>query len=145
SNETSNYRPVAARAVVDKSDRFRALMYRNLVRDRLITHGSEHGVAGAVGDIAGAPLVGPAEGALGDQAVRFVALGDGDFLAVDDDVAVALLHAAPGHAPGGQLTNRFGRGIDEHPDHFLIGTPIAAADRIFEVHVFVVAFALDDV
>src|SRR5262245_48613596 len=89
SNETSNYRPVAARAIVDQGDRFRALMHRNLVGNRLITHGSEHGMAGAVGDITGAPLVGAAEGALGDQAVGFIALGDGDFLTVDDDLAIA--------------------------------------------------------
>src|SRR4029453_17258481 len=67
SNEISNYRPVAARAVVDQGYRFRAFRHRNLVGNRLITHGGEHGVAGAVGDITGAPLVGAAESALGDQ------------------------------------------------------------------------------
>ena len=120
-------------------------MHRNLVGNRLIAHGIEHGVAGAVGDITGAPLVGAAEGALSDQAMGFVALGDGDFLPVDDDVAIAPGHAAPGQAPGRQLAHRFGRGIDEHSHDLLVGAPVAAAHRVFEVHVFVVALALDDV
>ena len=75
----------------------------------------------------------------------FVALGDGDFLPVDDDVAIASGYAAPGHAPGRQLAHRFGRGIDEHAHDLLVGAPVAAAHRVFEVHVFVVALALDDV
>src|SRR5262249_32702961 len=138
SNEISNYRPVAARAVVDQGDGFRALMHRNLAGNRLITHGSKHGMAGAVGDVAGAPLVGAAEGTLGDQAVGCIALGDGDFLTVDDDLAIAPLHATPRQAPRRQLAYRFGCSVDEHPHDFLVGAPIAAAHRIFEVHVLVV-------
>src|SRR5262249_38517067 len=139
------YRPVAARAVVDQGDRLRALVHRNLVGNRLITHGREHGMAGAVGDITGAPLVGAAEGALGNQAMGFVALGDRHLLPVDDDLATAPGHAAPRQAPRRQLAHRFGCGVDEHPHDFLVGTPVTAADRVFEVDVFIVAFALDDV
>src|SRR5262249_60779931 len=106
---------------------------------------SEHGVAGAVRDITGTPLVGAAEGALGDQAVGFVALGDSDFLAVDDHLAITPGYAAPGQSPRSQLTHRFGRGVDEHPHNVLVGAPVAAADRIFEVHVFVVRFGFDDI
>ena len=45
------------------------------------------------------------------QAVRFVALGDRHLLAVDDDLAVALAHAAPRHAPGRELAHRLRRRV----------------------------------
>ena len=120
-------------------------MHRYLLGNRLIAHRIEHGVAGAVRNITGAPLVGAAEGALSDQSMGFVALGDGDFLPVDDDVAIASGYPAPGEAPGRQLAHRFGRGIDEHAHDLLVCAPVAAAHRVFEVHVFIVALALDDV
>src|SRR4029453_19207073 len=112
---------------------------------RLVRHRGDHRVAGAVGDVAGAPLLGAAEVALGEQAVRLVALGDRDLLAVDDDVAVALAHAAPRHAPGGQLADGLGRGVDEHAHDLLVGAPVAAAHGVLEVDVLVVALAFDDV
>src|SRR5690242_5154396 len=95
-DEISHDRAVTTSAVVNQGDRLDTLMYRYLMSDRLIAHRREHGVARAVGDVTGAPLVGAAEGALRDQAMSFVALGDRDFLSVDDDVAVALGNAAPG-------------------------------------------------
>ena len=113
--------------------------------NRLIAHRKEHRVARAVRNITGAPLVGAAEGALGDQSMSFVALGNRNFLPVDDDVAIAPGYPAPGNAPGRQLAHRFGRGIDEHAHDLLVCAPVAAAHRVFEVHVFVVAFAFDDV
>ena len=130
---------------MDQSDRFGALVHRDAIGNRLIAHREQHRVARAVRDITGAPLVGAAEGALSDQPMSLVAFGDRDFLPVDDDVAVAPAHPAPGQTPGRQLAHRFGRGVDEHAHDFLVGAPVAAAHRVFEVHVFVVAFALDDV
>jgi hypothetical protein len=136
---------VTTPAVVNQRDRLSPFMHRNLMRNGLIAHGVQHGMAGAVGDVTGAPLIGAAEGTLGNQAMGFVALGDGDFLPVHDDLAIALAHTAPGHAPGRQLTHCFGRGIDEHAHDVLVGAPVAAADGVLEVHVFVVALAMDDV
>ena len=60
-------------------------------------------------------------------------------------VAVALAHAAPRHAPRRQLAHRLGRRVDEHAHDFLVGAPVAAAHRVLEVHVLVVALALDHV
>src|SRR5262249_57998926 len=97
------------------------------------------------GDVAGAPLPRPAEIALGEQAVGLVALGDGGLLAIDDDVAITLADAAPRHAPRGQLAHRLGRRVDEHAHHALVGAPVAAAHRVLEVDVLVVALPLDDV
>jgi hypothetical protein len=130
---------------MDQRNRLRPFMHRNLMRNGLIAHGIQHGMAGAVGDITGAPLVGAAEGALGNQAMGFVTLGDGDFLTIDNDVTIALAHTAPGHAPGRQLAHRFGRGIDEHAHDVLVGAPVAAADGVLKVHVFIVALAMDNV
>src|SRR5262249_13788033 len=132
-------------AVVDQGQGVHALVHRNRRRDGLIGHGGDHCVAGAVRDVAGAPPLGAAEIALGEQAVGLVALGDGSLLAVDDDVAVALANAAPRHAPGGKLAHRLGRGVDEHAHDALIGTPVAAAHGVLEMHVLVVTLALDDV
>ena len=144
-NKISHHGAVTATAVVDQRDCLGPFMHRYVLGNRLIAHRIEHGVAGAVRNKTGAPLVGAAEGALSDQAMGFVALGDGDFLAVDDDVAIALGHPAPGQAPGRQLAHRFGRGIDEHPHDFLIGAPVATADGVFEMNVFVVALTLDHI
>ena len=84
-DEVAHDRAVAAAAVVDQRDRLGALVHRDRRGDRLVAHRLQHRVAGAVGDVAGAPLLGAAEVALRDQAVRLVALGDRDLLAVDDD------------------------------------------------------------
>jgi hypothetical protein len=59
--------------------------------------------------------------------------------------AVALAHAAPRHAPGRQLAHGLGRRVDEHAHDVLVGAPVAAAHGVLEVHVLVVALALDDV
>ncbi len=143
--EVANDRPVAAAAFMDQRDRFHALVDGDRFGDRAVAHRVQHGVAGAVRDVAGAPLLRAAEVALGDQAVRLVALGEGDLLAVDDHLAVAAGDAAPRHAPGGELAHGLGRGVDEHPHDALVGAPVAAAHRVLEVHVLVVALALDDV
>ncbi len=144
-DEVAHDRAVAALSVVDQRDRLGALVHRDRRADRLVAHRLQHRVAGAVGDVAGAPLLGAAEVALRDQPLRLGALGDRHLLAVDDDLAVALLDAAPGHAPGRQLAHRLGSGVDEHPDDVLVGAPVAAAHRVLEVYVLVVALALDDV
>ena len=60
-------------------------------------------------------------------------------------VAVALAHAAPRHAPRRELAHRLGRGVDEHAHDVLVGAPVAAAHRVLEVDVLVVALALDHV
>jgi hypothetical protein len=144
-DEVAHHRAVAARTVVDERDGLGALVDGDAVADGVVAHGLQHGVAGAVGHVAGAPLLGAAEVALRHGAVGGGLLGDGDLLAVDDDRAVALAHAAPGHAPGGQLAHGLGRGVDEHAHHVLVGAPVAAAHGVLEVHVLVVALALDDV
>ena len=143
--EVASDRPVAAAAFMDQRDRFHALVDGDRLGDRAVAHRVEHGVAGAVRDVAGAPLLRAAEVALGDQAVRLVALGEGDLLAVDDHLAVAAGDAAPRHAPRRELAHRLGRGVDEHPHDALVGAPVAAAHRVLEVHVLVVALPLDDV
>src|ERR1051325_12181133 len=74
-DQVAHDRAVTTRAVVNQSNRFGALMHRYLMSDRLIAHGKKHGVAGAVRNITGTTLVGAAEGALGDQAMSFVAFG----------------------------------------------------------------------
>src|SRR5262249_55509249 len=66
-------------------------------------------------------------------------------LAVDDDFAFAPADTTPRDAPCRELANRFWRGVDEHPHYLLIRAPVAAAHRIFEVHVLVVALRLDHV
>ena len=144
-DEVADDRAIAAARVVDQRDRLGALVHGNRRADRLVAHRLQHRVAGAVGDVARAPLLGAAEVALRDQPVRFVALGDGHFLVVDDDVAIALAHAAPGHAPRGEFAHRLGRGVDEHPHDALVGAPVAAAHGVLEVDVLVVALALDHV
>ena len=45
-------------------------------------------------------------GALRDQAVRFVALGDRNFLSVNDDVAITFGNPAPRQSPRRQLAHR---------------------------------------
>ena len=144
-DEIAHDRAVAAARVMDEGQRFHALVHGNRMRDRLVAHRVEHGVARAVGNVAGPPFLGPAEIALRHQAMRFVALGDRDFRGIDDDVAVALLHPAPRHAPGGELAYRLGRRVDEHAHDLLIGAPVAAAHRVLEMHVLVVALSLDHV
>src|SRR5262245_31572941 len=141
----AHYGAVTATAVMYQRDRLSPFMHRNLMRNGLIAHGIQHGMAGAVGDVTGAPLIGAAKGALRKQAMSLVALGDGDFLPVDDDLAIALAYTAPGHAPGRQFAHRFGRGIDEHSHDVLVGAPVATAHGVLEVHVFVIALAIDDV
>ncbi len=144
-DEVAHDRAVAASRVVDQRDGLGALVHGNGGADRLVAHRLQHRVAGAVGDVAGAPLLGAAEVALRDETVRFVALGDGHLLAVDDDVAVTTAHAAPRHAPRGEFAHRLGRGVDEHAHDALVGAPVAAAHRVLEVDVLAVALALDHV
>ena len=62
----------AAPAVVNQGYRFHPLVHRDIGGNGLVAHGIEHGVAGAVGDIAGAPLLRAAEIAAGDQAVGLI-------------------------------------------------------------------------
>ena len=144
-DEVAHDRAVAAAALVDQRDRLHPLVDRDRLGDRAVADREQHRVAGAVGDVAGAPLLGAAEVALRDQAVRLVALGERDLLAVDDHLAVAARDAAPRHAPGGELAHRLRRGVDEHAHDALVGAPVAAAHGVLEVHVLVVALALDDV
>ena len=144
-DEVAHDGAVAAAAVVDQRDRLDALVHGNGVADGLVAHRLQHRVAGAVGHVAGAPLLGAAEVALRDETVGFVALGDRHLLPVDDDVAIALAHAAPRHAPRGQLAHRLRRRVDEHPHDLLVRAPVAAAHRVLEMDVFGVALSLDDV
>src|SRR6516164_9865352 len=99
----------------------------------------------AVRDVARAPLLGAAEIALRDEPVRLIALGDRHLLAVNHDLAVALAYAAPWDAPGRELAHRLGRGVDEHPHDLLVGAPVGSTHRVLEVHVLVIALALDHV
>ena len=145
SDQVTHHSAVAAAGLVDQRDRLHALMHGNSLGDGAVTHRVQHGVAGAVRDIAGAPLLGAAKIALRHQAMGLVTLGQRDLLAVDDDLPVAAVDTAPGHAPGCQLTHRLGRGIDKHAHHALVGTPVAAAHGVLEVHVLVVTLALDDI
>src|SRR5215813_11071370 len=144
-DQVAHHRPVAAAAVVDEGQRLGALVHWNGRGDGLVRHDRDHRVAGPVRDVAGAPLLGAAEIALGQKPVRLVALGDGDLLAVDDDLTIALAYAAPRHAPGGELAHRLGRGVDEHAHDLLVGTPVAAAHGVLEVDVLVVTLAFNDV
>jgi hypothetical protein len=139
--EVARDHPVAARAVVDQRERLHAFVHRDAVRDRLVAHREQHRVPGAVGDIAGAPLARAAEIARGDEAVRLVALGERDALAVHHHLVLAALHAVPRHAPGRELAHRLRRGVHEHAHHVLVGAPVAAAHGVGEVHVLVVALA----
>src|SRR5262249_4712848 len=143
--QVAHHGSIAATAVVDQGQRLGALVHRDRGGDGLVGHHGDHGVSGPVGDVAGTPFLCAAEIALRHQPLRLVALGDGDLLAVDDDLAIALAHAAPRHAPGGELAHRLGRGVDEHAHDALIGAPVAAAHGVLEVHVLVVALPLDDV
>ena len=102
-------------------------------------------MTGAVGNVAGAPFLGAAEIALHYQSVGFVALGDRNLLAVDDHLAVAFLYSAPRNAPRCELAHGLRRGVDKHADDALVGTPVAAAHGVLEMHVFVVSHRLDDV
>ncbi len=144
-DEIAHDRAVAAAGVVDQRDRLGALVHRDLRTDRLVAHRLQHRVAGAVRDVARAPLLGAAEVALRNQAVGLGALGDRHRLAVDDDGAVALAHAAPRHAPRRELADRLGRRVDEHPDDLLVRAPVAAAHGVLEVDVLGVALPLDHV
>ncbi len=144
-DEVAHDGAVAAAGIVDERDGLGALVHGDLGTDRLVAHRLQHRVAGAVRNVARAPLLGAAEIPLRDQAVGFVALGDRHLLPVDDDGAVATAHAAPRHAPGGQLAHGLRRGVDEHPDHLLVGAPVAAAHRVLEVDVLGVALSLDHV
>ena len=141
-DQAAHDRAVAAAAFVDQRDRLHALVHRDRLGDRPVAHRVQHGVAGAVGDVAGAPLLGAAEVALRDQAVGLVALGERDLLAVDDHLPVAARDPAPRHAPGGQLAHRLRRGVDEHADDALVSAPVAASHRVLEVDVLVVALPL---
>jgi len=144
-HQVAHHRTVTAPAVVDQRQRLGPLQHRDARCDRLVAHREQHGVARAVGRITGAPLLGAAEVPLGNQAVGLVLLGQRHLLAVDDHLVVAAAHAAPGHSPRGQLAHCLGRGVDEHAHDLLVGAPVAAADRVLEVDVLVVAVALDDV
>src|SRR5262245_33613355 len=144
-DQIADHRAVAAAAVVDQGQRLGALVHGDRRGDGLVGHGGDHRVAGAVGDIAGAPLLRAPEVALGHQPVRLVALGDGGLLPVDNDLAIAPADPAPGHAPRRQLAHRLRRGVDEHAHDLLIGAPVAAAYGVLEVHVLVVALSLDDI
>ncbi len=130
---------VAAPAVVDQRHRFHALMHRDAGGDGLVADGVEHGVAGAVRDVAGAPFLGAAEIAGGDQAVRCGAFGQRYPLAVHHHVVRPLLHAVPRHAPGGQFAHRLRCGMHEHAGDFLVVAPVAAAYGVLEMHILVVA------
>ena len=130
---------IAAPAVVDQRHRFHALMHRDAGGDGLVADGVEHGVAGAVRHVAGAPFLGAAEIAGGDQAVRHGAFGQRYPLSVHHHVVRPLLHAVPRHAPGGQFAHRLRCGMHEHAGDFLVVAPVAAAYGVLEMHILVVA------
>ena len=144
-DQIPHHRALAAAAVVDQRNRFHALVHGNALRHGTVTQRVQHGVAGTVGGVAGAPFARAAKIARGDQAVGFVALGQRDTLAVDDGFVVALAHAVPRHAPGGQFAHGLGRHVGEHAGDQLIAPPVGAAHRILEMHILVVAGALDGV
>ena len=104
---------MATLAVVDQGQRFLALMHWNGLGDDLVGHGVEHGVAGAIRGMAGAPFAGAAEVARGNQAVGGFAFRQRQPLAVDDYLMIPRAHPAPGYAPGGQFTDRLGRDMGE--------------------------------
>ncbi len=130
---------------MDEREGFDAFDHRNLFGDDAVGHGVQHRVARAVRDVAGTPLLRAAEVALSDEALRFLAFGNRDLFTVDDHLTVARGDAAPGAAPGGEFTHGLGRGVDEHADHFLVGTPVGTTHRVAEMDVFVVPGALDHV
>ena len=132
---------VAAARVVDQRDGLAALMDGDGFGHRLVAHRVEHGVAGAVGDEAGAPLLGAAKIAGGDQAVGLGPLREADPPAIHHHLPLAGLDAVPGHAPGGQLAHGLGRSVGEQPRHLLVAAPVGAAHGVFKVHVLVVAGA----
>ena len=90
-----------------------------------------------------APLLGAAEVTRRDEAVGLILLGDGDALGIDDDLAIALAHPTPRHAPVGQLAHGLGSGVGEHTRDVLVAAPVAALDGVAEVDVLVVVLALD--
>ena len=130
---------VAASPVVNQRQCLHAFVHRDARGYGLVAHGVQHGVTGAIGDIAGAPLLGAAEVAGGDQAVGCVGLGDGLLFAIHGDLALTALHPVPGHTPGRQFAYRLGSRVGEHAYHFLVRAPVAAAHRIGEMNVLVVA------
>lgn len=69
----------------------------------------------------------------------------GHRLPADDGLVGALANAAPGDAPSGQFPHRLGGHMGEDARNLLVAAPVAAADRICEVHILVVALALDAV
>ena len=143
--QVAHHRALAASAVVDQRHRLAAVAHRDALGHRAVAERVEHGVAGAVGGVAGAPLARAAEVARGDEAVGLVALGQRDALAVDDHLVGAALHAVPGHAPGRELAHRLGRHVGEHARDELVAAPVRAAHGVAEVHVLVVAHALEGV
>jgi hypothetical protein len=58
---------------------------------------------------------------------------------------VAGLDAVPRHAPGRQFAHRLGRHVGEHARDFLVVAPVAAAHGVLEMHVLVVAGALQGI
>ena len=129
---------VTAPVGVNQRQRLHALVYRNIGRNGLVAHGVEHGVAGAVRDVTGAPFLGAAEVAAGDQAVGGIGFRDGFLLAVDGDLTLPAGDPVPGHAPGGQLPYRLGGRVGKHAHHFLVRAPVAAAHGVGKVNVLVV-------
>ena len=144
-DEVADDRAVAALAVGNERERLNAFNHRNLFGDDAVGNGIEHGVARAVGHVAGTPLLGAAEVALVHHALRFLAFRNRHLLAVNDHLTVTGGDSRPGAAPGGELTHGLGRGVHEHADDFLVRTPVGAADGVAEVNVLVVAHALDHV
>ncbi len=116
-------------------------MHRYACGNGLVAHGVKHGMAGAIGYIAGAPFGGAAKVAAGNQAVGGVRLANGFLLAVFSNPVFTALHPAPWNTPGGKLTNGLGRGVGKHAHHFLVCAPVRAAHGIGKVQVLVVAGA----
>ena len=133
---------VAALAVMDQRDGFHAFVHRNAGGNGLVADSVEHGVAGAVGNVTGAPFFCAAEIAGGNQALGGLRLVQGDALAVDDHIVRTGLNTVPGNAPGRQFADGLRSGMDEHAGDLLVGSPVAAAYGVFEMNVFVVAGTL---
>jgi hypothetical protein len=144
-DQVAHHGAMAAVAVVDQGQGLDPLPHRDGLADDPVGHRVEHGVAGAVGGVAGAPFLGAAEIPGGDEAVGRVLLGKGHALAVDHHLVVAPPDPVPGHAPGRQLPRRLGRHVGEHAGDQLVAAPVGAAHRVLEMDVLVVPLALDAV
>ena len=144
-NEVANDGAVTPAIGMDQGNGLGSFVYWNILGYGLIAYGIQHGVAGTISHVIGAPFFGAAKIPGVDEAVSVLFFREGYPLAIDNNLMVAAFNAVPGHTPGGQFSHRFGCCVDEHTHHILIGTPVAAAYGIRKMHIFVVPFTLEAV